>query len=74
MSYARHLMPQVGRLLPGVWHATAFGGHGMNTSTAAGLGLGLHICQQIAEAHGGRVLLANRDGGGLAVTMILPGS
>jgi glycine/D-amino acid oxidase-like deaminating enzyme len=37
MSYARHLMPQVGRLAPGVWHATAFGGHGMNTSTAAGL-------------------------------------
>jgi hypothetical protein len=37
MSYARHLMPQVGRLRPGVWYATAFGGHGMNTSTAAGL-------------------------------------
>lgn len=37
MSYARHLMPQVGRLAPGLWHATAFGGHGMNTSTAGGL-------------------------------------
>jgi hypothetical protein len=37
MSYARHLMPQIGRLSPGVWHATAFGGHGMNTSTIGGL-------------------------------------
>jgi glycine/D-amino acid oxidase-like deaminating enzyme len=37
MSYARHLMPQVGRLQPGVWHATAFGGHGTNTTAIAGL-------------------------------------
>jgi glycine/D-amino acid oxidase-like deaminating enzyme len=37
MSYARHLMPQIGRLAPGVWHATAFGGHGMNTTAIAGL-------------------------------------
>jgi len=37
MSYARHLMPQIGRLRPGVWYATAFGGHGMNTSTIGGL-------------------------------------
>ena len=37
MSYARHLMPQVGRIAPGIWHATAFGGHGMNTSTIGGL-------------------------------------
>jgi gamma-glutamylputrescine oxidase len=37
MSYARHLMPQIGRLKPGVWYATAFGGHGMNTSTIGGL-------------------------------------
>ena len=26
----------------------------------------------VAEAHGGRVQLANRPGGGLAVTLILP--
>ena len=32
MAYARHLMPQVGRMGPGVWHATAFGGHGLNTT------------------------------------------
>jgi hypothetical protein len=37
MSYARHLMPQIGRLAPGVWHATAFGGHGMNTTAIGGL-------------------------------------
>ncbi|MBD2748586.1 FAD-binding oxidoreductase [Microvirga sp. BT688] len=36
MSYARHLMPQIGQLMPGVWHCTAFGGHGMNTTASGG--------------------------------------
>lgn len=36
MSYARHLMPQIGRLPSGLWHCTAFGGHGMNTTTIGG--------------------------------------
>ncbi|MEW9613095.1 FAD-binding oxidoreductase [Shinella sp. S4-D37] len=36
MSYARHLMPQVGRMAPGVWHCTAFGGHGLNTTAIGG--------------------------------------
>ncbi len=36
MSYARHKMPQVGRLEPGLWYAQAFGGHGMGTTTLAG--------------------------------------
>lgn len=36
MSYARHMMPQVGQLSPGVWHCTAFGGHGMNTTSVCG--------------------------------------
>jgi gamma-glutamylputrescine oxidase len=36
MSYARHLMPQIGQLKPGVWHCTAFGGHGMNTTAIGG--------------------------------------
>lgn len=36
MSYARHLMPQIGQLTPGTWYATAFGGHGMNTTALAG--------------------------------------
>jgi len=36
MSYARHLMPQIGELQPGVWYLTAFGGHGLNTTAIAG--------------------------------------
>ncbi|HWT98361.1 MAG TPA: FAD-binding oxidoreductase [Terriglobales bacterium] len=36
MSYARHLMPQIGRLTPGIWYCTAFGGHGMNTTAIGG--------------------------------------
>ena len=36
MSYARHLMPQIGRLPSGLWHCTAFGGHGMNTTAIGG--------------------------------------
>lgn len=36
MSYARHRMPQIGSLGPNLWHCTAFGGHGMNTTAIAG--------------------------------------
>jgi glycine/D-amino acid oxidase-like deaminating enzyme len=36
MSYARHLMPQIGRTTDGLWYATGFGGHGMNTTAIAG--------------------------------------
>ena len=36
MSYARHLMPQIGQIEPGLWHATAFGGHGLNTTAIGG--------------------------------------
>ncbi|MCG7391586.1 FAD-binding oxidoreductase [Microvirga sp. ACRRW] len=36
MSYARHMMPQIGRLQPGVWYCTAFGGHGLNTTAIGG--------------------------------------
>jgi gamma-glutamylputrescine oxidase len=36
MSYARHEMPQLGRLEPGLWYAQAFGGHGVAPTTFAG--------------------------------------
>ena len=35
MGYARHMMPLVGPLSPGLWACTSFGGHGLNTSAAA---------------------------------------
>jgi len=36
MSYARHKMPQIGRLPGGPWYALGFGGHGVAPTTAAG--------------------------------------
>ncbi|MGH8174807.1 MAG: sensor histidine kinase [Steroidobacter sp.] len=39
----------------------------------AGAGLGLTVCREVIEAHGGRISLANRPGGGLAASLWIPG-
>jgi nitrogen fixation/metabolism regulation signal transduction histidine kinase len=43
------------------------------SSKASGTGLGLPLCREILEAHGGRLRLQSRTGGGLEVTCWLPG-
>ncbi len=47
------------------YHASGDGG-------CDGLGLGLTICRVIVSAHGGRISLQNRAGGGAKVSMALP--
>lgn len=37
MGYALHKMPLIGRAADGQWFATAFGGHGLNTTAMAGI-------------------------------------
>lgn len=37
-----------------------------------GMGLGLAPAREIAESHDGRILPANREGGGLTATLVIP--
>ncbi len=43
-----------------------------NASEFPGSGIGLHTARYIAHHHGGDLILENRNGGGLTVTLLLP--
>jgi nitrogen fixation/metabolism regulation signal transduction histidine kinase len=42
------------------------------STKTSGTGLGLTLCREIVEAHGGRLRIGNREGGGAVVTLFLP--
>lgn len=42
------------------------------STKAGGSGLGLPLCREIIEAHGGKIQLNNRSQGGLMVTVVIP--
>jgi gamma-glutamylputrescine oxidase len=72
MAYARHLMPQLGQLQPEVWHITAFGGHGLNTTAIAGKILAEAILDQSGRIRMFAPFALNWAGGpaGLAVAQL----
>jgi two-component system nitrogen regulation sensor histidine kinase NtrY len=43
------------------------------TTKPSGSGLGLALCREIVEQHGGRLRLARRAEGGMAISLLLPG-
>lgn len=45
---------------------------GSRSKDSGGSGLGLAIARQLADAHGWRIELADRPGGGLAATLVMP--
>lgn len=49
MSYAIHKMPIVAEIAPGQWAATAFGGHGLNTTAMAGILIARAIADKDTE-------------------------
>jgi two-component system nitrogen regulation sensor histidine kinase NtrY len=42
------------------------------TTKQSGSGIGLSLCREIVDAHGGHISLENREGGGVCVRIILP--
>jgi two-component system sensor histidine kinase KdpD len=51
---------------------TIFNKFTRSTHTRMGAGIGLSICRAIIEAHGGRVWVENRSGGGAAFKFVIP--
>ncbi|WP_239194984.1 sensor histidine kinase [Thalassobius sp. Cn5-15] len=45
---------------------------GANTQAIVGSGLGLTIAKEVVEAHGGRLQIANSQGGGACVSLLFP--
>jgi two-component system nitrogen regulation sensor histidine kinase NtrY len=42
------------------------------STRSGGTGLGLPLCREIVEAHGGKILISNRQNGGLKITILMP--